>query len=732
MIRNDVEYRTGGSHIESHSEVRSTTSRSEAHTIRQIRVAENHEIGTLNDRHADYISEVRFLQAVHRKLKLRLDQWMKYQKPSYLTGSISETVIGSAETKIRYDAEAEKIPSLNIELNNTRSRYESALRGRDLAAEDSLLVRLCDVRSQICLAKGRGKVIQEECQRLRNENQKLIDDIASQRQIFDRETQERYSYERRARPLLQECEDLLRKCKMETATIPGYSFDDIEKDRKHFREGIAASMGDIRRQYDILASTVNSEMEQWYKEQVVGIDIKQREDASSYKKKLEDLRAELVAVRTQLAHLEERNRLLTSLIGDFEDAREQEQKISDSCMQEEETNIKRLIERYNDLLSAPTARDEKYSVATLRVEILRYRELLDSVGPRSNRDISSILRSAFEKMDSRVGVRRTSTHESTGIGSGAVQIGGGVSTTYGGGGLTQTYSATKTTYTYSSGTSQIGGGVTSQAHVVGGATIGSGATSHGGSVGYAGATSHTHIGGGATSQTYGGGSSSHTHIGGGATSHTYQERATSQGQIGTGATSDSRSETGAVVMPHIGQGVAAQDITSDGSAWSSKQYTWTDRKQPTVVSTIDYTIRDERDPAQRSGADHEYTMQRSAQGNVSISKVAHDGSYVIIENTSMDIDQHIGEWTLRSTSSSLKQVSYTFPRGFTLAPQTTVQVFARGKGEHNPPHTVVCEADSTFATGDDLDIYLYDNNGQERARLNQRSFFRSGATLSTF
>ncbi|ETN80252.1 intermediate filament tail domain protein [Necator americanus] len=670
MIRNDVEYRTGGSHIESHS----------------------------------------------------------------------ETVISSGEAKLRYDAEAEKIPSLNIELNNTRSRYESALRGRDLAAEDSLLVRLCDVRSQICLAKGRGKVIQEECQRLRNENQKLIDDIASQRQIFDRETQERYSYERRARPLLQECEDLLRKCKMETATIPGYSFDDIEKDRKHFREGIAASMGDIRRQYDILASTVNSEMEQWYKEQVVGIDIKQREDASSYKKKLEDLRAELVAVRTQLAHLEERVSnlvchfvdliALTSLIGDFEDAREQEQKISDSCMQEEETNIKRLIERYNDLLSAPTARDEKYSVATLRVEILRYRELLDSVGPRSNRDISSILRSAFEKMDSRVGVRRTSTHESTGIGSGAVQIGGG--TTYGGGGLTQTYSATKTTYTYSSGTSQIGSGVTSQAHVVGGATIGSGATSHGGSVGYGGATSHTHIGGGATSQTYGGGSSSHTHIGGGATSHTYQERATSQGQIGTGATSDSRSETGAVVMPHIGQGVAAQDITSDGSAWSSKQYTWTDRKQPTVVSTIDYTIRDERDSAQRSGADHEYTMQRSAQGNVSISKVAHDGSYVIIENTSMDIDQHIGEWTLRSTSSSLKQVSYTFPRGFTLAPQTTVQVFARGKGEHNPPHTVVCEADSTFATGDDLDIYLYDNNGQERARLNQRSFFRSGATLSTF
>ncbi|EYC23162.1 hypothetical protein Y032_0016g3152 [Ancylostoma ceylanicum] len=184
----------------------------------QIRLAENREIGALNDRHADYISEVRFLQAVHRKLKMRLDQWMKAGKPGYGKESITEHIAngnnGYGKLKERYDADAEKIPSLNIELNNTRSRYESALRGRDPSAEDSLLVRLCDVRSQICLAKGRGKVIQEECQRLRKENQKLMDDIASQRQIFDKETQERHSYERRAVPLLRECEELLKKCKL--------------------------------------------------------------------------------------------------------------------------------------------------------------------------------------------------------------------------------------------------------------------------------------------------------------------------------------------------------------------------------------------------------------------------------------------------------------------------------------------------------------------------------------
>ncbi|VDN26817.1 unnamed protein product [Cylicostephanus goldi] len=168
--------------------------RAERESITQIRLSENREIGVLNDRHADYISEVRFLQAVQRKLRLRLEQWMKAGKP--------------------------------------RKREDM---------------------TEICLAKGRGKVIQEECARLRKENQKIMDDIASQRQIFDRETQERYSYERRAVPLLQECEELLKSYKGVQVPVPRYSTEDIERDRKQFRAEVEASMGDIRRQYEIVS-----------------------------------------------------------------------------------------------------------------------------------------------------------------------------------------------------------------------------------------------------------------------------------------------------------------------------------------------------------------------------------------------------------------------------------------------------------------------------------------------
>ncbi|KHJ86317.1 hypothetical protein OESDEN_13937, partial [Oesophagostomum dentatum] len=528
-----------------------------------------------------------------------------------------------------------------------------------MTAEDALLVRLCDVRSQICLAKGRGKVIQEECQRLRKENQKLMEDIASQRQIFDRETQERYSYERRAVPLLQESEF------QETVTAGGYTFDDIERDRKHFRAGIEASMGDIRRQYEILASTVNSEMEQWYKEQITGIEIKQREDASSYKKKLADLRSELVDVRTRLAHLEERNRLLTSLIGDFEDARDQDKRITDTCLKEDEDNLKRLIERYNELTSGQ--RDEKYTVATLRVEILRYRELLEGVGPRSNRDVSNILKSAFDKMDSRLVARQgggSGGGGGAGISGGAAGpsasalIGTGVTpqTTYvstsqtyireGGtyepyGGRTTSSGgidtqAGTTKYQYSSTTfQQVGGGtssqpiatgVTTEAYSSGGSALhqiegGTGTTyapygsSASSQVGAGVTTTHS-IGAGVTSQSYT--AAGHDQIGSGASSHSIGGGA---GVAQTGGADTTQSYAGSATgHSQVGSGGAiplGQGAHEEGSTWSSTRYSFGEHPA-TVTTTVDYTMKDERGSTRSGSEHHDYTLQRTAQGNVTI------------------------------------------------------------------------------------------------------------------
>lgn len=115
-----------------------------------------------------------------------------------------------------------------------------------------------------------------------------------------------------------------------------------------------------------------------------------------------------------------------------------------------------------------------------------------------------------------------------------------------------------------------------------------------------------------------------------------------------------------------------------------------------------------------------FEAQRSAQGNVSILEVAADGSFVTIENTSVSHDELIGDWKLRSTGSG-RDVSFTFPKDFKLTPKSKVTVYARGKGVHAPPHSLVFEAEDSFATGVDVRTYLYNEENQERASIVQRS-----------
>ncbi|VDO22769.1 unnamed protein product [Haemonchus placei] len=103
--------------------------------------------------------------------------------------------------------------------------------------------------------------------------------------------------------------------------------------------------------------------------------------------------------------------------------------------------------------------------------------------------------------------------------------------------------------------------------------------------------------------------------------------------------------------------------------------------------------------------------QRSAQGNVSILEVASDGSFVTIENTSVSHDEVIGDWKLRSSGSG-RDITFTFPKDFRLTPKSKVTVYARGRGIHAPPHSLVFEAEDAFATGGDVRTYLYNEENQ--------------------
>ncbi|XGW33561.1 hypothetical protein V3C99_017734 [Haemonchus contortus] len=534
------------------------TTTTEWNEAQRTRRNENLEIGTLNEKHADIISNVHFLQARRRKLEMIIGQ---------LTGTYRSRAAPEysyAMKSSRYEAEAEQLPALKMQLSNAESRFEAARREYAQLDEDALLVKLCDIRMKLCVAQGRGRRIEEECSRIRLENQKLMEDQNAQRSIIDREVVDRSAYERRAANLLAECESLLEACKAQT--IKAISFDDIEGDRRHFRNAIDSAMVDIRRQYENLASTVDTEMKQWYDQRVSQVASRSHADSTSQKERLALLRAELIEVRTRLNNLENRNRLLESLIADIEDAKAQDLATADKLLKDDENQLKSLMDQYEAVTGAAPSQ-QTYSIATLREEILRYRELLYGVGtgllgsgPAAPGALS-IVNHISSSHDIGSGVRTSQTYNGvvshSRTGSGVYNHGvnsGGSYTHVRNSSLKQ---ITATSGTYSPRQYQIGGGVTSQSH------IGSGATP------------------------------------------AYSQMSSGAGQYSS----------------QIGYGVTTHDSGS-GAVQQSERYAITSSTTtPTVVSKLDYMIKeatDDMNASRISGSEHDFSLHRSAQGNVAI------------------------------------------------------------------------------------------------------------------
>uniref|UniRef100_A0A1I7XBW8 LTD domain-containing protein n=1 Tax=Heterorhabditis bacteriophora TaxID=37862 RepID=A0A1I7XBW8_HETBA len=144
----------------------------------------------------------------------------------------------------------------------------------------------------------------------------------------------------------------------------------------------------------------------------------------------------------------------------------------------------------------------------------------------------------------------------------------------------------------------------------------------------------------------------------------------------------------------------------------------------------------------------EIRTTRSVADISNIVEVSPEGYFVILENTSLSHDEHIGEWSIKSRSSSHYEVVYTLPPGFVLYPQKKVtvrprcylnslfieiyrfynlgesinftstdifyvlQIYARGRGHSVPPESLVFEAEESFATGSDVHTHLYNKSGE--------------------
>ncbi|KAI6188695.1 Cytoplasmic intermediate filament protein [Aphelenchoides besseyi] len=143
----------------------------------------------------------------------------------------------------------------------------------------------------------------------------------------------------------------------------------------------------------------------------------------------------------------------------------------------------------------------------------------------------------------------------------------------------------------------------------------------------------------------------------------------------------------------------------------------------TVVRTHHVRQADESESMRvlRGETSSRHSYQRSAKGNVSISEAAPDGRYVILENTHRAREEYIGEWKLKRIIDNRRDIVYTFPRDFVLAPGKSVKISARNQGVLSPPDQLIFNEEDSFGVGSHVQTILYNTQGEERATLIQRS-----------
>ncbi|CAI4225622.1 unnamed protein product [Auanema sp. JU1783] len=375
-----------------HSGIYSETGATIAFTIRDTRDREKREMAVLNDRLANYIEKVRFLEAQNRKLATDLSslrsRWNVDSSSVRVIWETEETNTkrSIAESLRRNKALEDDIVRLNVELTDIRRHYDEAYLGRknSRAEADGLLKRLSEIESEISLVKRKTGVVEEEISRLRRENQHLSSELASNKAGIDTEYASKKTFEKRVSELLRECDDLEKGQAYEMSELVVKAHrDTTEENRDYFKRELQAAISDIRREYDKITASAKREMDSWFSKMTIEIQSQAKAanlEQAQAREEIKRHRESVVELRKKLTEFETRNALLSNQIKDINFLIEDEQRVYVSNIKERDDAInqmrddcKKLMLELQLLLDTNTSAEE---------EIKMYAKMLDSEDSR--------------------------------------------------------------------------------------------------------------------------------------------------------------------------------------------------------------------------------------------------------------------------------------------------------------------------------------------------------------
>ena len=355
--------------------------------ITENRDREKKELISLNDKFANYVERVRFLEVHNRKLQMELDDLRKRSNnESGTIRNMYETELASAKiliddtSKAKANAEV-KAKQNEGEVDKFKKRYNDVQQQRqhNKSNIEDLNKQISTNEAEINLLRRRLGDLEDEAKRYKVETQRLLGEIQRITAELDTETLQRVQLENEHQSLSEELSFLKQKHAQQLEDLRQNSFVDIGLDSSQFfKSELANAIREIRNEYEQINNDQRQNMEQWYRMKIQEIQNRQKPvaaDVTIAREETKRLRSAVNDQRHEIANIKARNGELEARIKSLDELLQQEDKDNNAQIRDKEDEIKKLRDRQNELM-----RDFEELAKTktsLENEIDQYRRLLE-------------------------------------------------------------------------------------------------------------------------------------------------------------------------------------------------------------------------------------------------------------------------------------------------------------------------------------------------------------------